>query len=298
MSARTRLARPSGHSTYECLRRSPARSRRPRSTRVTARSALAWSSSAAGTCPSNTPASPTSTMAVRTRAGLFDVSHMGEIEIAGSGRPRGRPVDHEQRRLPAVDRAGAVLGAHDTRGHLRRRRAGLSAGGRALHAGRQRVEHHEGLRLDRDRRSPAGDAVAVNTSSRYALHCPAGPGGARSPADADRRRSRRYQVLLVRARVKWPACASRSRARATPARTASRSSCRRRRRSASGTRSSLAGASAGHQSRRPGRARHAAARGRDAPVRQRHGRHDDGPRGRSRLDRRLEEGRVRRRTTS
>ena len=29
-------------------------------------------------------------MAVRTRAGLFDVSHMGEIEIAGDGRPRRR----------------------------------------------------------------------------------------------------------------------------------------------------------------------------------------------------------------
>ena len=33
--------------------------------------------------PSSTPASPTSTWRCATRAGLFDVSHMGEIEIAG-----------------------------------------------------------------------------------------------------------------------------------------------------------------------------------------------------------------------
>ena len=37
-------------------------------------------------------------LAVRTRAGLFDVSHMGEIEIAGQGRAGGRPADHVQRR--------------------------------------------------------------------------------------------------------------------------------------------------------------------------------------------------------
>ncbi len=33
-------------------------------------------------------------MAVRTRAGLFDVSHMGEIEIAGRGCAQGRPAHH------------------------------------------------------------------------------------------------------------------------------------------------------------------------------------------------------------
>ena len=40
-------------------------------------------------------------MAVRTRAGLFDVSHMGEIEIAGTRRAEGGPAHHLQRRQPA-----------------------------------------------------------------------------------------------------------------------------------------------------------------------------------------------------
>ena len=34
--------------------------------------------------------------AVRTRAGLFDVSHMGEIEIRGSAGPRSRPASELQ----------------------------------------------------------------------------------------------------------------------------------------------------------------------------------------------------------
>ena len=38
-------------------------------------------------------------LAVRTRAGLFDVSHMGQIELAGSRRAGGRPVADAQRRL-------------------------------------------------------------------------------------------------------------------------------------------------------------------------------------------------------
>ena len=47
---------------------------------------------------------------------------------------------------------------------------------------------------------------------------------------------------------------------------------------------------------RPRRARHAAPRGRDAALRQRHRRHDDRSRSGPRLDDRLEEGRVHRRT--
>ena len=59
-------------------------------------------------------------LAVRTRAGLFDVSHMGEIENRRPGRPCARPGAHEQRCIPAVGRAGAVLRAHDARRDVRR----------------------------------------------------------------------------------------------------------------------------------------------------------------------------------
>ena len=40
-------------------------------------------------------------LAVRTRAGLFDVSHMGEIEIAGARRAGGGPAHHVERRVEA-----------------------------------------------------------------------------------------------------------------------------------------------------------------------------------------------------
>ena len=37
-------------------------------------------------------------MAVRTKAGLFDVSHMGEVLVTGQGRPGLRPVADPERR--------------------------------------------------------------------------------------------------------------------------------------------------------------------------------------------------------
>ena len=49
-------------------------------------------------------------MAVRTRAGLFDVSHMGEIEIAGKDALGGRPAD-----LVATTRRSCRSGRRSTR---------------------------------------------------------------------------------------------------------------------------------------------------------------------------------------
>ena len=112
------------------------------------RLALAWSSSADGTCPSSTPASPTSTWRCGRVQAFFDVSHMGEIEIAGKDALAAVQQDHLQRRIEAGGQSGAVRGAHDARGHVRRRRAHVPAERRALHARRQRVEHHQGLQLD------------------------------------------------------------------------------------------------------------------------------------------------------
>jgi aminomethyltransferase len=59
-----------------------------------------WSISAAGTCPCNTPASWKSIArsAPGNRVGLFDVSHMGEIEIHGPTRRAHRLRHHQRRR--------------------------------------------------------------------------------------------------------------------------------------------------------------------------------------------------------
>ena len=152
------------------------------------------------------------------------------------------------------------------------------------------VEHHQGLQLDRQpdrrprRRRRGQHQLAVRADGD------SGAGGARRAAEADRRQSRRHQVLLVHDRRSgvgrghdFPHGLHRGRrvrgvraAGAGRARVGRDPGCRPRRR---------AGA------RRPRRARHAAARGGDAPVRQRHGRHDDGARSGSRVDCRLEEGR-------
>ena len=68
-------------------------------------------------------------MAVRTRAGVFDVSHMGEIEIAGEDAVAAVQQHHLQRRVEAGGQSDSVLGADDAAGHVRRRCADVPAGG-------------------------------------------------------------------------------------------------------------------------------------------------------------------------
>jgi aminomethyltransferase len=58
--------------------------------------------------PSSTPASPTSISPCATRAGLFDVSHMGQIELAGADAWR-RPVDDAATTPRVRDRPVSVL---------------------------------------------------------------------------------------------------------------------------------------------------------------------------------------------
>ena len=50
-------------------------------------------------------------MATRTAAGLFDVSHMGEIEVRGAARARSGAARHLQRRVQTRDRPGAIFRA-------------------------------------------------------------------------------------------------------------------------------------------------------------------------------------------
>ena len=115
-------------------------------------------------------------LAVRTRAGLFDVSHMGQIEVAGRDALAGiqRITSNDAARLKIGQAHYSALTTEQR--HLRRRPAGLPPRRRPLPAGRERLEHREGLRLDRRSGvAVAGDAVAVNTSARYALIAVQGP---------------------------------------------------------------------------------------------------------------------------
>jgi hypothetical protein len=88
-------------------------------------------------------------LAVRTRAGLFDVSHMGQIELAG---PDALAVvqwltcnDAAKLSVGQVQ----VLGTHDAGGDVRRRHPGVPDGRRALSLRGQRRQHHERPRMDR-----------------------------------------------------------------------------------------------------------------------------------------------------
>ena len=58
-------------------------------------------------------------LAVRTKAGLFDVSHMGEIELAGKDALAAVQTDFQQRRGEIERRPGAVFSADDAGGHVR-----------------------------------------------------------------------------------------------------------------------------------------------------------------------------------
>ena len=120
-------------------------------------------------------------MAVRTRAGLFDVSHMGEIEIAGKDAlaavQRISSNDASKLQVGQAQYSGLL----DAAGHVRRRPARLPAGAAhfllVVNAGNIAKDYA----LDRRaHQAGVGDAVAVDASSRYALIARAGAGGART----------------------------------------------------------------------------------------------------------------------
>ena len=92
-------------------------------------------------------------LAVRTRAGIFDVSHMGEIELAGADALAAVQwlTTNDASRL-SIGQA-QVLGADDAGGDLRRRRARLPARDDALPARRQRREHRQDYAGSRQRSS-------------------------------------------------------------------------------------------------------------------------------------------------
>ena len=129
-------------------------------------------------------------MAVRERAGLFDVSHMGEIEIAG------KDALAAVQRISCNDASKLAVGQAQYSGLLTPRGTFVDDCSSTAWARRISCSSSTPANIAKDyaldRRAHergVGDAVAVDASSRYALLARAGSGGARGAAAADRRRS-------------------------------------------------------------------------------------------------------------
>ena len=232
-------------------------------------------------------------LAVRSAAGLFDVSHMGEIEIAGKDALAAvqRISSNDASRLQVNQAHYAALTTPD----------GTFVDDMLVY--RFGPSHFllvvNGSNEEKDyawiaKHAPeAGDVAVVNSSSRYALIAVQGPKALPIVQSLTGDRSRGHQVLLVRARRGG---------RRARHRVADRLHRRGRVRDLLPAGDGAARVGRGHGGReerrahpvRPRRARHAAPRSGDAAVRQRHRRDDQRARGRSGLDCRLEEGRLHR----
>ena len=232
-------------------------------------------------------------LAVRTKAGLFDVSHMGEIELAGKDA------------LAAVQKISANDAAKLSVGQAQYSALTTPAGTFVddLIVYRLAKEHYmlvvnagnieKAYKWIGEHARPVGDVAVVNSSSRYALLAVQGPAAVVHRSGTYDGRSCLYQVLLVRSRRSggraehhlahrvhgrgWLRAVYS--ARIGRARVECDSRGRRRSR---------------HRAGWPGCARYAAARGGHAPVGSGHRRDHDRARGRLGMDRRLEEGRLHR----
>ncbi len=143
-------------------------------------------------------------MAVRTAAGLFDVSHMGEFEIAGKGALEAvqhiTSNDASKLQVGQIQYSGLTTPEGTFVDDLLVYRFGPSHYLLVINAGN----------IDKDvpwitarAKEVSPDVALVNSSDRYALIAVQGPEGAGNPADADGDRSPGHQVLLVRA---WRDC--------------------------------------------------------------------------------------------
>ena len=135
--------------------------------------------------------------AVRARAGLFDVSHMGEIEIAG--RDALQAVQH----ITSNDASRLAIG----QAHYSALPTPQGTFVDDVLTYKLTDEHFmlvvNASNIMKDfnwittQIAGIGDAVAVNTSSRYALMALQGPAARRRAADADRGQPGRHQGPLV-----------------------------------------------------------------------------------------------------
>ncbi len=192
-------------------------------------------------------------MAVRTRAGLFDVSHMGEIEIAGKDALAAVQQITSNDASKLADSQAQYSALTTPEGTFVDDVLTYRLNGEHFMLVVNASNIIKDFNWISARVGEAGDAVAVNTSSRYALIALQGPVAREVLQTLTAVQLDRDQVLLVHDRRGRRVPGSRFRARATRARTGSRSSCRRRWPSASGTRSCERGSRRG--SSRPGSAR-------------------------------------------
>ena len=218
-----------------------------------------------------------STPRCATRAGLFDVSHMGEIELTGPGA-----VASVERlvTLPgrvAAARPRALRPALQRERRRRRRRHRLPPRRRRAVPVRERLEHREGLPLDRAARAAARRRVE-DRSDATACSRSRGPRAPRSCRASRRCRPRSKRFRFVRGQRRR--CAGAGLAH----RLHGRGRLRALRRGAA-TRVRVwnalldAGRPLGPAALRPRRARHAAPRSRAAALRPRARRHHLAARG-------------------
>ena len=175
-------------------------------------------------------------MAVRTRAGLFDVSHMGEIEIAGGDALKA--VQHITSNDAAKLSVGQIQYSALTTPQgtfvddvlvykLADEHFMLVVNASNIIKDFHWIAEHIGEQ---------GDAVAVNTSSRYALIALQGPAANDVLQIADWRESRGASNTTGLRPAKWLAYAARSRGPATRAKTVLKCSSLRHQPSACGMR--------------------------------------------------------------
>ncbi len=256
--------------------------------------ARAWCRLADGTCRWSTRASSTSTWRCARRRACSTSATWARSSWRGRTRSRRVQKISVERRGKIERRPGAVFGADDAGRHVRRRPARVSPRHRALPARGQCRQHRQGVQMDRRARAPGWR----RRGRQFELAvCAARGAGARKQSGIVQQLTSvdlaSHQVLLV--------CARRSGQRAQhhlPHRLHGRGRLRavhsagiRRARVECDPRR---GRRSGDRARRPWRARHAAPRGGNASVRSGYRRDDDRPRGRSRLDCRLEKERLHR----
>ena len=135
-------------------------------------------------------------MAVRTGVGLFDVSHMGDIQFRGPGFAGGGAAYFDERRVAAAGRAGAVFGDAVSGGDVCGRRDRAQIQRQRLSVRDQCGDAGEGLRVG----AGAGAWVRLPRERlQRLLHAAGDPGteGAGDAAEADERGPEQGEVLLV-----------------------------------------------------------------------------------------------------
>ena len=127
--------------------------------------------------------------AVRTAAGLFDLSHMGEITVTGA--EAAAALDYALVGQPSALAPGraryTMICAADGGDHRRPDR--LPAGRRGVPGRRQRGQHRRGDQPRSPSGPPAGTRSVTDRTADYALIAIQGPRAAAHPGPADRART-------------------------------------------------------------------------------------------------------------